>query len=104
MGIDVFPFKTVQVKSWDDASLNLVRENNSILNIIDSIAKQLKKSNRDYVYVADFEYGEKVITKGHARITEISDDKVSKNGYNSNISIDLGYSKDPFSPCVKKLF
>lgn len=104
MGIDVFPFKTVQVKSWEEASLSLVRENNSILNILDSIAKQLKKSNRDYVYVADFEYGENVITKGHARITEISDDKVSKNGYNSNISIDLGYSKDPLALVSKNYF
>ncbi len=93
-----------KVISWENARKLLSKEIlcSEFFIELDKLVPSLKKSKKDYVYLVDIEYGEKIIEKGKTRLSEI---KIDNSNYpNSNLNQDFSYSNDPLGVVIEGCF
>lgn len=99
--------KKIMVISWDDAMSMIPTSNlnEDLCTLISDMCKDLKRSQKNYVYHIQLDFGEKFIDKGRRIQFEkdhILENKISNiNKNKADFISDLEYSKDPLGMVLK---
>lgn len=93
----------MKIVSWEEVKKMLPKRNThqDLIDAIDAICKPLKKSEKDYFYLAEFEFGEYLINKGKIAFTNPTIKSVYTNLTEIKTKDDLFYTDDPLGFIVK---
>ncbi len=88
--------KVLNVVSWEKVKEMLPNENihQELIDALDSVCSTLKKSQMDYFYLAEFEFGEYLISKGKLAFENVYINSAN-NKTTYNFKKDTEYTEDP---------